>query len=238
MAVTLQTYIDRAMRLNSVDVSQYTPANALEDAIIIYHQIEDYITSDIWEWFFLDIAINDTTVISQSEYTLPIISSGNFNWIPKIESISVKYTEDWEYIPAREVERTVLLQTHDLSWYEVNQSNGDPIYFIADNSYFIYPAPKEAATNWIKLYGIKSLSDIVATTAEADLFWGKIPTKYHNLISEGMEQFIFATQGKKAEAENAKNIFELEKLPKLVKKLGDRKVGIQLRWTPDISIYK
>lgn len=238
MPVTLQTYIDRARRLNSVDTSQYTADNALEDANIIVHQIEDYITSAIWEGFFWDILTATTTVVSQSEYTIPTISSGNFNAVPKVESISIMYAIGGDFIPAREIDRQTLLQTHDLSWYEVNQSESDPIYFIADNSVFIYPYPSEAVTNGIKFYGIKSLADIVATTAEADLFGGKIPTKYHNLISEGMEQFIFATQWKKAESKAAKDIFELEKLPKLVEKLWNRKVGIQLRWNTDVSIYK
>ena len=44
-----------------------------------------------------------------------------------------------------------------------------------------------------------------------------------------MSQFIQATLGKIQESEIAKNTFENEKLPKLVEKLGNRKVGIQLR---------
>jgi hypothetical protein len=44
---TLQVQIDRARTSNNVDTSQYTPARALEDANIIIHQIEDYITSAI-----------------------------------------------------------------------------------------------------------------------------------------------------------------------------------------------
>jgi len=42
------------------------------------------------------------------------------------------------------VNRQILQEEHDLSRYETNQSETDPIYFIADDSYFIYPAPKEA----------------------------------------------------------------------------------------------
>jgi hypothetical protein len=32
----------------------------------------------------------------------------------------------------------------DLSWYSENHSEADPIYFITDSSYFIFPAPKVA----------------------------------------------------------------------------------------------
>jgi hypothetical protein len=63
--------------------------------------------------------------------------------LPKIENISIKYES--EYIKARPVNRQTL--EYDLSWYEVNQSFADPIYFITNNSYFIYPAPLTAVTN-------------------------------------------------------------------------------------------
>lgn len=234
---TLQKWVDRAMRWK-VNATQYPPTVQLEDAQVIYHQIEDYIISAIWEGFFWDILTASTTVVSQSEYTIPTISSGNFNAVPKVESISIQYQANGEFLPAREVDRQTLLQTHDISWYEVNQSRGDPIYFIADNSTFIYPAPLEAVTNGIKFYGIKSLSDITLTTTEENMFWGKIPVKYYYLLSDGMIQFIEKWRGKDNESEIARQRFENEKLPKLVDKLGNRKVWISLRWSPDVSFYR
>jgi hypothetical protein len=45
-------------------------------------------------------------------------------------------------------------------------------------------------------------------------------------------------QGKDNESEQAKNIFEMEKLPKLVERLWNRKVWISFRGSPDLSIYK
>jgi hypothetical protein len=44
---TLQKRIDRARSLNNVDTLQYTRDMALEDANIIIHQIEDFITEKI-----------------------------------------------------------------------------------------------------------------------------------------------------------------------------------------------
>jgi len=45
--MTAQTRITRARRLENVDSVQYTDAEAIEDLNIIYHQIEDFIVSEI-----------------------------------------------------------------------------------------------------------------------------------------------------------------------------------------------
>jgi hypothetical protein len=44
---TLQTRVNRARTLNSADILQYTDTYGLEDANIIIHQIEDFITEKI-----------------------------------------------------------------------------------------------------------------------------------------------------------------------------------------------
>ena len=150
----------------------------------------------------------------------------------------MKFSADGDYVPVRLIDRSTALQEYDLSWYEANQPVSDPIFFVADNSIFIYPAPKEAVEDGIKFYGIKGLANVIASTDENLLFGGKIPTKYHYLISEGMTQFIKRTQGKDQEGEAAKQIFENETLPKLANKLGNRKVGVSKRGTPDVSKYK
>lgn len=233
---TLQTIVDRNRRINYVDSSQYTNAMALEDANFRIHQIEDYITSAIWEGFFWDIMYADATVVDQSEYRIPVITTGSFDWVPKIEWISIQYVTDGDFIPAREVNRQTLLQEHDLSRYETNQSESDPIYFIADDSYFVYPAPLTAIVGAIKLYWIKSLADVELTTDYDDLFWWKIPQKYYYMID--LTEFIKKWQGKDVEWENAKDIFENKTLPSLVEKLWNRKVGISMRQSPDVSKYK
>jgi len=233
---TLSTRIDRARTSNWIDDIQYTDTRAVQDANIIIHQIEDFITSAIWEWFFWDIMTASTTVIDQSEYKLPIISSWNFNSAKKIEAISICYKDWWEFIPARQVNRQILQEEHDLSRYETNQSETDPIYFIADDSYFIYPAPKEAVEDWIKLYWIKWLADAELTTTNDNLFWWKIPTKYYYMISEWMEQFILKVQWKRNEAKNSKDFFEKTILPSLVDKLWNRKSWISKRWDLVINI--
>ena len=232
----LNTRVNRARTKNYVNSTQYTDAVALEDANIIIHQIEDYITQAIWEGFFWDILSVDTTVVSQNEYSIPVISTGLFNWAPKLESISIQYKTWWEFIKAKEVNRETL--EHDLTRYDQNQSEADPIYFIADKSVFIYPSPKVAIEWAIKFYWIKSLADVTLETTDTNLFGWKIPTKYYYLISEWLKQFIKDWQWKSDEAIMARRLFEEEILPKLVEKLGNRKVWISIRQPANISKYK
>lgn len=231
---TLQKYIDRAMRLNGVDTAQYPLTTAVEDANVVYHQVEDYITSAIGEGFFWDILTEDETTVGQSEYPLPILTDGQFNGALKVESISIKY--DTEFVKATQVARETL--SKDLTYYETSQSPSNPIYFIADNSLFIYPAPTKAVVKGLKMYGIKTLADITATTTEAEMFGGKIPLKYYYIISDGMGQFIRRIQGQTAEAEQLRQIFDKETLRILVDNLGNRRVGVIERGMPDLSCYK
>lgn len=225
----VQTLINRAMSLNNVDIYQYPSDVALEDFNIIYHQVEDYIKTNIGERYFWDILYTDT-VIWINEYKLPSWLTWNFNEAKKIEDLSIKYKNNWDYIKPRLVYIEQL--NLDISILEQNQSSEDPIYFIADDSYFIFPSVKEIVVDWIKLYWLKSLIDVWLTTTYENILWGKISHKYYHYISEWLEQFILKRQWKKQEAELAKDVFERKTLPRLIQKLWNRKTWIIKRRNP------
>lgn len=232
---TLQTRVDNARTLNNVDDNQYTDTQALLHSNLIIHQIEDYIVNSIWERFFWDILTVENTVVNQNEYTLPTLPTWLFDWANKVEVVTIQYREWQDFIKAREVNFETL--EHDLTWYNNYQSESEPIYFIADKSVFIYPAPKVQITWWIKFYWIKSLKDVTTlTTNDSDLFWGKIPTKYYYLISEWLEQFILRTLGKTQEAIQSKDRFDTIILPSIVDKLWNRKVWISERQPANIKL--
>jgi hypothetical protein len=178
----------------------------------------------------------DDTVVWQCEYTLPTDFTWNFDSANKIEWISIKYSSTTWFVPAREVNRQTTLQWKDLEELATSQSSADPIYFVADNSYFIFPAPQEAIAWGIKMYWIKSLADITASTTEADMFNGKIPTKYFYMLSDWMAQFILKSKWQKQEAQASKQIFENETLRSLKDKLGNRKIWISIRGSADLSL--
>lgn len=227
--MNVQQIIDRARRLAYVDSTQYINATALEDFNIVYHDIENEIVS-LQEDFFWDIFKTDTTVINQTEYTLPADIWSGWTSLNKNIWVSIKYKADWDYIKARRVNINNL--ENDLDWYAENQSEADPIYHISDNSYFVYPKPREAVVNWIKTYWIKNLADLLITDTE--LFKWKIPSKYFHIIALGMLEFIYQSRWMLNEANNAKQRYEIAK-KELLDGLKHRDVQVIEVTMPNLS---
>ena len=173
---TAAAIIAQMRRRVKVDTSQYSDANALIDlntrkdefwSALITNVPEDY----NWDRWLVDLTSTDT------EYVMPEVAY-NTAWAKLLKGVAINYTwdtytETWlaKYTPAREVNPNTL--EHDWFYYVENQSQDDPIYFVADNSYFIAPAFRTAwLANRIKLTWIRKIPDYELTTTEADM---KIP---------------------------------------------------------------
>lgn len=229
-----QNLVDRARRLAYVDSTQYSDTVAIEDLNIIYHDIENTIITEVSEDFFWDYFTADT-VIWQEEYNLPTWLSGNYTSLYKSLAISVKYSADTDYIKWERQYPYLLPQ--DLSHYKTNQPKSKPFYHISDKSYFIYPAPTEVVTGWIKIYWIKNLSDLTISSTANDIFAGSIPTKFYNIISLWMLEFIYQARWMINEANNARMRY-LQERSKLVEYLSDRDDWVYEKQEPDLSYYK
>lgn len=205
-----------------------TPANysdtlALIDLNKSYHFIEDLITQEVWESFFYQEFTSDATVVWQKEYTMTPTIVWNLDWINKTLGVSIDYGDG--YIKATKVDVNSL--DKDISWYETNQSNQFPIYTIQDNSVMIFPVPT-ATTVWtIRFYVVQNLIDLTASTAEEDVFNGKIHKKYHPLIALGAEQYCFVRRTLKNEAQEAETRF-------LGKILWENVNGKYIPWMMDL----
>lgn len=232
---TAQYWVDWAMIDYGIDAVQYPPTMQTRNLNTIYHRIWDFIVDRIWEGIFWDILTVEDTVVGQNEYSLPTIPTWPFLSANKIENISIKYADNEDFVQAKQINRETI--TEDLSTLSRNYSTANPVYFIADNSYFIFPAPTTAIADGIKVYWIKALRDITLTTDETEMFWGKIPTKYFDYITLGLEQYILRKKGKIDEANNSHDRFERVLLPELIGKLGKRKIGISLRQPLNVSKY-
>lgn len=227
--------IARSRRLWKVDDYQYTNLQALEDLNIIYHDIENTIVTEVSEDFFWDYFVTDT-VIWQEEYRLPKSLSWNYTSLYKSIQISIKYRNDFEEYKKAEKIYPYLL-SRDLSDYKEWYSRSSPFYHISDDSFFIYPAPKESVNDWLKIYWIKNLKDLNLNSIEDDLFSWTIPTKFHYIISLWMLEFIYMAQNLTNEAINARARYERER-SKLVEYLSDRQEWIIEREDWDLSYYK
>lgn len=69
-----------------------------------------------------------------------------------------------KYTKAKEVDLSSLQE--EWNYYVENQSKDNPIYYIADNSFFIAPAPDLVIENGILLWGIREIPDYTVTTTE------------------------------------------------------------------------
>lgn len=185
------------------NVWNYSDTLALIDLNKSYHYIEDCITQEIGESYFYNEFTTDATVAWQKEYTIPTNLSGNLDWVNKTLGVSIDYGNG--YVKATKVDTQSL--DKDVSWYETHQSASAPTYTIQDNSVMIFPVPTATTIGDIKLYVVQNLIDLTASTAESDVFNGKIHKKYHPLIALGAEQFSYIRRQLKNDASEAQKRF-------------------------------
>ena len=179
----LITNIENQVRTRTwVSTSQYSQAQFLLDvneakdefwSAVVARLEED---SDYEEWTTDSVAL-------QSEYTTPTVAY-NTAWAKILKSIAINYdgdtySETWllKYTRATEVNKDTL--EYEWNWYVENQDTDKPIYFIADNSFFIAPAPRTTGTDYIKLTGIRKIPDYTIATTEAEM---KIPVDFQRLL--------------------------------------------------------
>lgn len=141
-----------------------------------------------------------STVIWQNEYLIEKlwVSPDALN-IKTIRNIYIKYSStDTYHTPADRVNPNVLEYHPD--WYADNQPKSEPFFYIADNSFFIFPKPTEAVTGGIEIFVIHDAPAIDSTTTQDNI---EVPLSYHKAISYKMREYILDSQGKTNEAEVA-----------------------------------
>ena len=233
--MTSQEIIDLARNQSHVNSTQFPDAQMVIYLNLVKDNFWSYLNSANREGFNWDIFTATTTVVNQSEYQLPVVASDTA-WIKKIYSISINY--DWEaydtwvlkYIKAREVDTSNL--EHDWNYYVNYQSADDPIYYIADNSYFIAPAPQSAVTNWIQVKWTKKIPDYTISTTEANII---IPVDHHEILAQGILPYIYKAQWKLQESSFEKWEYERQR-DTVVRELSDRNLSpIYLTYPDEIG---
>lgn len=180
----VSTIITRARRQAYVNSTDYPNSTALEDLNIIKDQFWSEIVTHLPEDYQWE-SWTATTVSLQWEYEYPQPTSSSI-WAAIIKSVSISYssdtyTETWliQYNKCRLVNPATL--QYEWNYYCENQSQEDPIYYIADDSVFVAPMPRstEAGANRLKLTGIRNIVDYTISTTEADM---KIPLSSHEVL--------------------------------------------------------
>lgn len=195
---TPQAVINQMRRICRVDTSQYTDANALIDLNTLKDEFWSSIVTTVNEDYNWERWTTDSVAL-QSEYTTVTVAYNTagtkvLKWVA-INYDNTTYTNTGikEFVKARLVNPYTLEQ--DWDYYVENQSELDPIYYVADNSYFIAPAPRTAVTWGIKLTWIRKIPDWTLSTTEADM---KIQVDQQNALVFGL--VVFGLMNKWADA--------------------------------------
>lgn len=199
------TLITELRSYTSTTATNYSDTLSLIDLNKSYHFIEDCITDVVWESYFWN-TMSFATVANQSEYTLPTTIIWNLDWTNKTVGVSIDYGSGFIKL----IKKDINSLDKDQSWYETNTSPSEweAFFTIQDNSIMIFPAPTVIWSG--KHYIIHNLIDITASTAEEDIFNGKIHKKYHPLIELGARQYAYERRQLKNEAEQARQRFMVE----------------------------
>ena len=87
---------------------------------------------------------------------------------------------------AKEISPSTL--AYPWSYYMQFQNPYTPIYYVADNSYFIAPTPTVVIPSGIVITGIRNIPDYTLSSTEADMI---IPLDQQNLLVYGLIPYIF-----------------------------------------------
>lgn len=225
------TIIAKARKQTWTDATNYTTANAVEDLNFVYQDIISDIQTEVDEDYFWD-EIKADWAQNQSEYSIIEIWTGaTAKKITKVNAVSIKYSSDWQYVPAKYINPQSL--TKDKEWYKTNQPTTDPFYYISDDSFFVYPAPTSAVTDWLKLEVLYTPLDLTSTSTEDDI---KISPRFHKVIIAGMRALVFEARMLINEATDAQNKYEVAKTNMIAQLKGRNQWIVQVQ-DPNLNSY-
>ncbi len=218
--MNVQNIVNRARRLSFTSIGQYNDGMAMEDFNLVNKDLVNTVIQEVNENFFYDI-LKTTLVANQNEFILDPS-------VKKVDSVWVNY---WTgFLKASEIAKSDVKRNYT----ELNEaSESSPVFYIADNSIFLFPAAKEDITEWVKLDCFKKASDLAITDDETSIL---LEPEYHYIIAQWMLSFIFQQRGKINEKNDALIWYENLK-SELVQQLTDRSSSPTVGLLPNLDYY-
>lgn len=216
--MTVAQTISLALTISHTKSGQFASTDLISFYNMIRNDLANTIIKDVNENFFFEIWAIDAEdetepTRANGEYLYPIATS-LLAGMKKLLRLAIKGNYNDSYFTnCREVDVRKL--PHDWLWYMENQPKADPIYFIADESFFI--APKFSAADLpatqpgnkqIKAYGVAKLVDLTSSDIESAVL---IPSEFHSLIALGMKALILSSRQKTVEGKAASDYYEIKK---------------------------
>lgn len=201
--MTPSQIIAQARLQSGTDSTNYTDAQGIVDFNAVYQDVISDIISDVDENHFWN-EIKTDVVNGQNEYTVDDTQTSPNYRVDRINKVSVKYSDtDSYYVPATRISPRDM--AYDSDWYEANQPKTAPVYYVADNSVFLFPKPGADVTAGLKIEVILQPVDLVIGDTEASVV---IPPRFHKVLVQGIRQRIFASRMMLAEEQGAIAIYD------------------------------
>lgn len=138
--------ISYARGLWSITTGQYPDEKAIIDFNNVFLRVVELLTQEVDEGYFGNFITSETFENQVETY---LYDEVNKIYVNKINRVFIRYSDTDKYIQAKEVNREYL--ERDEEWYASNQPKESPIYYVFDNSIFVYPKPDANTTSWLKL---------------------------------------------------------------------------------------
>ena len=226
------TIIARARRLSSTAGKYYTDQDGLDDLNQVKNNLWSTIVTYVNENMYWQ-EFTTTPVVWQSEYTLPPITSSTTG-AKKLKDIKIAYqstpytgTSLLQYVVAKEISPSTL--PFPWSYYVQFQNPLTPIYYVADNSYFIAPAPTVAVANGIVITGIRNIPDYTNSTTEDQMI---IPLDQQELLVYGLVPYIYDMKTMATESQLSTQKYEQMK-QNMIANLSERVIAPFQNQFPD-----
>lgn len=164
----------------------WTTSTNVADSVVIsyiniaYSDLYSALVDNVDGDYFRDV-FTTSTVQDQNEYVLQQATSSQ-EWITKLHRVEVKWAStdaDYTFI------RPLPISQYPLSddYLQENANEKDGFWEFRDWSVFIYPAPANAVTDWLKVFASTTAKDLAAWWAESTIFpWHTELRQYHHII--------------------------------------------------------
>jgi hypothetical protein len=236
MVFTVQDIINEGRDDSYVTVNQVDNVLWLRFFNRVHHDVENAIVTKLWDNYFSKVT-TITMLPNINTYYLPQGSSQTSNyWFKKIKSVDMQYDTSptsREYVKATPMDIS-WLQT-SVTWYDKNQSAQFPTYrIINDNEIQIFPTPKIASVNGVRIEYTYEYADKDLTDGENSLHipWQLVKALY----PIGIAMYIFQSRGLTVEKQEKKADYEKE-LKKWLIYLADRESGPVEQKLPNLRSF-
>jgi hypothetical protein len=203
----------------SVSVNYVTPIagtgtvsiSALSSAVVgvgtTFTQMKGY-TIDASGWRGVIVDVTDDTHCTIDALPAATITSAAFT----------TYKDNWQKaLPTR-----ISNFYNEESWYRANQPESSPKFVVYDDSIFIYPYCKSAASQAVRFYGSKEYDDLVISPSPTTPVFD---TDFHYSIVVGAKKFVAEYRGLGQERISEFKRDDIESVAELENMMRERNLG-------------